>query len=121
MSGEAFDRDKRLLTSAEYGYVFDSADIKVSDRHFLLLARKSTLGRARLGLVVAKKNIRMATRRNRIKRVARETFRKHQQSLDSLDIVFLARRGFDTLPPALQTQRLNGAWDSLVEKLGSGR
>ncbi len=96
MPGETFEKGKRLLTSADYGFVFDRAELKVSDRHFLLLARKNDLGQARLGLVVGKKNVRLATRRNRIKRVARETFRKHQQLLDSLDIVFLARRGFDT-------------------------
>ena len=113
-----FEKDKRLLTSADYSFVFDKASFKISHQHYLLLARRSTLGRARLGLVVAKKNVRLASRRNRIKRVVRETFRKQCQNLDSLDIVFLTRKGFDTLQTSLQTQLMVDAWKRLEKKLG---
>lgn len=115
----AFDKQKRLLTSADYGFVFDEACHKVSHQHYLLLARPNSLGWARLGLVVAKKNAKLATRRNRIKRVVRATFRSQQQLLDSLDIVFLARKGFDTLLPVQQSQLMTDAWLRLARRLGS--
>ena len=120
MPAATFGKRKRLLTSAEYGYVFDQASYKVSHQHYLVLARTNSLGWARLGLVVAKKNSRLATRRNRIKRVVRDTFRNQQQFLDSLDIIFMARRGFDALLPAQQTQLLQEAWVRLAKKGGSG-
>ncbi|MBK6962207.1 MAG: ribonuclease P protein component [Gammaproteobacteria bacterium] len=71
----------------------------------------------RLGMVVARKNIRLATRRNRIKRVARETFRQHQHLLGAVDILFLPRRGIDDLAPGRQTRLLCEAWRDLAAAL----
>jgi ribonuclease P protein component len=119
MAVASFGKGRRLLTSGDFTFVFDSATFKVSHQHYLLLARENTLGQARLGLVVAKKNIRLATRRNRTKRVARETFRHSCQLLNSLDVVFLPRKGFDTLQPAFQTQLLLEAWKRLAKKSGN--
>ncbi|MGD9659710.1 MAG: ribonuclease P protein component [Porticoccaceae bacterium] len=117
----SFDKSRRLLTSAEYSFVFDKAAYRVSHRHYLVLARKGESGHARLGLVVSKKNIRLATRRNRVKRVVRETFRKTLHPLDSLDIIFLARKGFDTLQPSFQTSLMEGAWLKLAKNLESSQ
>ena len=44
---------------------------------------------ARLGLAISKKNCRLATDRNRIKRVVRESFRHHQAALAGLDVVVI--------------------------------
>ncbi len=44
-------------------------------------------GLARLGLVIPKRSVRFAVRRNTIKRWAREAFRHRQQSLPASDIV----------------------------------
>lgn len=112
-----FDKGRRLLSGIEFQSVFDSARFKVSHRHFLLLARPSGRAAPRLGLVVGKKNLRRAVDRNRVKRLARETFRHHQRQLDSLDVVFLARKGLETLEPADQNRALNDAWAQLAAKL----
>jgi len=68
---------------------------------------------ARLGLAVAKKHVRRAVDRNRIKRVVRESFRRQQHRLKGLDLVVLVKPGIQkvdnrTLFAALQThwQRL---------------
>ena len=45
----------------------------------------------RLGIIIAKKNVKLAVERNRLKRQLRETFRKQRQVLPSLDIVLLAK------------------------------
>ncbi len=50
-------------------------------------AIKNKLQHARLGLVVTKKGNAKAVRRNRIKRIVRETFRHHQVNLGRYDIV----------------------------------
>ncbi|HVT35044.1 MAG TPA: ribonuclease P protein component [Nevskiaceae bacterium] len=53
--------------------------------------RHNGLGIPRLGLALAKKNIALATMRNRIKRHIRESFREHQAALPSADIVVFAK------------------------------
>lgn len=77
--------------------VFDHASIKVHHKYFLLLAIPNALDHSRLGIVVAKKNTRLAVQRNRTKRAIRETFRKKQHTLFSIDAIVLARRGSDQL------------------------
>lgn len=93
----SFSRESRLRTSADFKQVFDTTDIKVSSRQLLILAKVNKLGRARLGLVVAKKTIRTAVGRNRAKRHIRETFRLQRDGMGGLDIVVLVRKGFSDL------------------------
>jgi ribonuclease P protein component len=112
-----FGRNKRLLTARSYRAVFGDTRYKVAHPNLLLLARPNQFSYPRLGLVVAKKNIRHAVDRNRVKRVARETFRSAQGYLDSLDIIFLARQGLDQLTHSEQTRLLNQSWQRLCRKL----
>ena len=58
---------------------------------FTVLCRKNEEHEARLGLAIAKKHCRLATGRNRLKRIVRESFRKHRAELTGLDIVVLNR------------------------------
>jgi len=53
-----------------------------------LLVRPNDLGQARLGLVVAKRILKLAVARNRTRRVIREAFRQKQHELAGLDLVF---------------------------------
>lgn len=71
----------------------------------------------RLGLVIAKKNIRHATGRNRAKRHIRETFRLKQAELENLDIVVLARRGLGELEDSDMNKLLNRQWNKLSRRL----
>ncbi|MFZ5653848.1 MAG: ribonuclease P protein component [Pseudomonadota bacterium] len=113
--GKTFPASRRLLTSAEFQAVFAAVERRVSHRYYLLLAKANDGRGARLGLVVARKNIRLATRRNRIKRVARETFRLQADRLMSVDVLLLPRRGMDELSPERQTRLLQQAWQELAE------
>ena len=54
--------------------------------------------KARLGLVVAKKFIRQAVRRNTIRRIAREQFRLHCAELPKRDVIIRLMRKFDGMP-----------------------
>jgi ribonuclease P protein component len=47
----------------------------------------------RLGLAISSRVARDAVDRNRIKRLARESFRRHRAALPNADIVILARAG----------------------------
>lgn len=80
----------------------------------LLLARVSETPQSRLGLVIAKKNVRQAVQRNRIKRVARELFRQQPPASPPLDVVLLARRGLDELDNTALFAALGEQWQKLV-------
>jgi len=68
----------------------------------------------RLGISIAKKNIRLAVQRNRLKRLVRETFRVRQTKLSGRDIVVVVYKGAEVLAPKEQYQRLNALWDALM-------
>ena len=111
-----FGREKRLLTPQQFKTVFDSATNKVSSRNALLLARDNQLGHPRLGLVVGKKNVKLAIERNRIKRQIRESFRLSQNRLNGVDIVIVARRGIADLTNTELRQQFDKMWQRLVRQ-----
>jgi ribonuclease P protein component len=109
-----FGKARRLLTPADYSRVFDGAEARASHKHLLLLARTNQGPGHRLGLVIAKKNVRLAVQRNRIKRVVREVFRQLPATEPSLDVVLLARRGMDQLDNAELSTILQQQWQRLL-------
>ena len=114
LSPHSFPKSARLLTSAQYSRVFEQSKRRASTRHALLLALSSNEGQSsRLGLVVAKKNVRLAHERNRIKRLVREYFRCHPTETP-MDLIFLARRGV----AELTNQQIGAQLDELWSKLG---
>lgn len=92
-----FGKSLRLLNASDYQAVFDQSRLKVSNAELLFLARFNSLPHPRLGLVIAKRNVRLAVQRNRVKRIVRETFRQQQHHLKGMDVIVLARRGVDNL------------------------
>jgi ribonuclease P protein component len=86
-----FDKSLRLLAADQYQAVFTAVDIKVACPQFLLLARFNQLDHPRLGLVIAKKQLKLATRRNRFKRLIRESFRQSRYTIPGMDIIVMAR------------------------------
>ncbi len=108
-----FSTDVRIRCAADYKSVFDGALFKVHQPHFLFLAKCSEQPSSRLGIVVSKKKVRRAHERNRVKRLARESFRLHQQQLDDLDIVIMPKMGVEAVPNAELHQQLQFAWQKL--------
>lgn len=106
----------KLLNSSDFSFVFDDASIKVSHPQFLILARANNLDHPRLGLVVAKKNIRLAVSRNRFKRLVRESFRLKQHNLPAYDAIVLARRGFEDLSNPECINILSGLWKRVAKR-----
>ena len=86
----SFKRDQRLLKGTQFKRVFASSR-RSSDRYFTVLVRVNDGVCARLGLAVAKKQIRLAVGRNRVKRLVRESFRQHTDMLGAVDVVVLSR------------------------------
>lgn len=113
-----FPRSARLLHREDYEFVFKNARVRVSNSAGTLLVVENGRETSRIGVIVAKKIIKRAVDRNRVKRAAREHYRQH--ALDrSCDIVFLARSGANTqTDPPLQDQ-IAALWYKLRLKLSS--
>ncbi|TCM68644.1 ribonuclease P protein component [Acinetobacter calcoaceticus] len=110
MSIYSFGTELRLRCAADYKGVFDGALFKVHQPHFLFLAKITEQPNSRLGLVVAKKKVRRAHERNRIKRLARESFRLNQQQIEMLDIVVMPKMGIESVSNEELHQQLQSAW-----------
>ncbi len=115
--GYAYSKSMRLLNSNDFQTVFDDAPLRTSHQHFLFLARRNQLNQPRLGLVIAKKNIRHAVDRNRMKRLIRETFRMKQQQLTGIDVIVLARKGMNEITNLTLIEQLNGQWQRLIRRI----
>ena len=89
---QRFPKSCRLLDSKAFEHVFNKPDFRVSNKYFLILGCWTENKNARLGVIVAKKNIARATQRNRIKRLIREAFRTRKSTLLVADLVVLARK-----------------------------
>ncbi len=84
-----FPRRNRLTEAADFDRVFKSAR-RSRDGHFTVLYHTNDLGYPRLGLAIAKKRVRRAVDRNRLKRIVRESFRLAKKQLTGVDIVIMA-------------------------------
>lgn len=109
-----FTPHQRLLQPADFKAVFDDAPFKVHQSHFLVLACLNPHQQsARLGLVVAKKKVRRAHERNRIKRLARESFRLSQPWSFPLDVVIMPKVGIEQVSNVELYQQLEQVWSRL--------
>lgn len=113
-----FPLSARLSEPHHYACVFDAAKIRVSTASFLVLAIPSVAERSRVGIVVAKKNVRRAVRRNRLKRIIREHFRQSTLIIP-LDLVILARAPADQLSSPLLWKDLEQLWQRINNKAAS--
>ncbi len=85
-----FPRGVRLLQAADFDSVFRNGR-RSADQWFTILFGANGQERARLGLAIAKKRVRLAHERNRLKRLVRESFRQHRSTLPAVDIVVMTK------------------------------
>lgn len=111
-----FGKSLRLLDSADFSRVFSQTEVRVACPAMLIIATCNSCDHARLGLVVPKKQVKLATGRNAIKRVIRESFRLRQHSLPFMDIVVIARRELGKLDQTELAALLNKQWSRLERK-----
>lgn len=89
MATAAFPRTARLTAPKSYQQVFKQGR-RARDPLIGVVVRGNDLIAARLGVVVSRKVSTRAVVRNRIKRVAREVFRRRRTELPPADIVVIA-------------------------------
>tara|TARA_R110000772_G_scaffold26389_11_gene68090 strand:+ start:7038 stop:7448 length:411 start_codon:yes stop_codon:yes gene_type:complete len=116
MAKQGFSKAARLLGPAQFNPVFQKTAFKLSSPVILILVGNSD-GPPRLGIIVAKKHIKTAVQRNRLKRIIRESFRLRQAEFGTIDLVVLARHGLDQLDNREVQVQMNKLLDELILKL----
>ena len=111
----SFGRDLRLLKPAEFQRVFDAAR-RSADRYFTVLYRESGAEGPRIGFTVAKKKIPTAVGRNRVRRLARESFRKQKRTLGGIDIIILAQNAAAAAGNRELYASLDKHWQNLQQR-----
>jgi ribonuclease P protein component len=110
-----FPRESRLLTPRQFSFVFENAIPAVSPI-ITILARHNDLDYPRLGITVAKKKVKHAVQRNRIKRCVRESFRLRAHDLPNVDIIVVAKHGIGSIDSAAIHQQLDKLWGRLKKR-----
>ena len=118
MGENHFSREVRLLTPTHFEFVFKNATPAVSP-NLTILARHNDVVTPRLGITVAKKRVKKAHDRNRVKRIIRESFRNQKQSLPNVDIVVVGKSGLDKLTNQELFLILDKLWKKLAKRCGT--
>jgi ribonuclease P protein component len=100
-----FSRQQRLLTGKDYKQVFDNAK-RVGNPYWTVYGFAHKERKTQLGLAIAKKTVRRAHERNRLKRLSREAFRKMQAQLVGVNLVVMAGRSAQTADNDTLTEQL---------------
>jgi ribonuclease P protein component len=87
---------------------------RLHTRHFGITLAPSPMGRPRLGLVVTKR-LGKAVRRNRVKRLLREFFRRHKGELPPGDLILMAKKGAGDLTYQQVQEELSRVLFTLVK------
>ena len=103
---QRFTPEDRLRTKRDFQQVFQGD--RVGSRQFVLYYRQAP--QAKLGIIISKKNIKHASDRNRVKRVAREWFRR--QEVPSLELVFIGNKASNSLT----NKEIRQCLDQLLER-----
>jgi ribonuclease P protein component len=114
LSGHSFPKAARLNHPREFKQVFANGQ-RQSDACSTLISADNAQGLPRLGLVVARKTLRRAVDRNRIKRVVRESFRLHRAGLPARDIVVMPRTAAGAKPGPALRESLTRHWQKMAD------
>ncbi|MFT8229570.1 MAG: ribonuclease P protein component [Enterobacterales bacterium] len=86
-----FDFNFKLTKLKDFNFVFQDPNI-IRNLYLTIFSRKNILTYPRIGISVSKKYITLANKRNRIKRLVRESFRLNKNTLPFMDFVIIIKK-----------------------------
>ncbi|HEY3808742.1 MAG TPA: ribonuclease P protein component [Steroidobacteraceae bacterium] len=113
-AGFRFPRARRLRRPIEFKRAY-AVGQRLGDEFFTINVKANEHDGARLGMSVAARILRRAVDRNRLRRLIRESFRRHQSALPCVDIVIGLRAGVK----AADNQQLRAALQQLWHRIST--
>tara|TARA_B100000945_G_scaffold298638_1_gene278621 strand:+ start:3926 stop:4255 length:330 start_codon:yes stop_codon:yes gene_type:complete len=92
-----------------FSKIFSTPDKKHSTKNLLVLSKENDVEHSRLGVAIRKKDVRLAVKRNRIKRKIKGSFRAKVLELQKKDYVVLVKGKLSDKEKNL-TKELEGLW-----------
>ncbi|MCY4261820.1 MAG: ribonuclease P protein component [Candidatus Dadabacteria bacterium] len=89
-SNNSFPAKFKIKTSRDFRTIFSQGS-RIYSENFILYTKTNSFGFPRLGVSAGRKVSPLSVRRNRIKRVLREVFRKNKPVFYSNDVVFVVK------------------------------
>jgi ribonuclease P protein component len=108
-----FGPELRLRSKPQFDAIY-AGGRRIDDRFFGLRVKPNGLGFPRIGLAVAVKTAGNAVRRNRLRRLVRESFRLAQIDLPAVDIVVAAKFPAAEAPAATLRASLATLWQRVA-------
>ena len=109
----SFPKELKIRKTSQFEDIFGKSG-KLRGEHFDIHYVPNSLGYSRVGLIAGKKKVPSAVGRNRVKRVLREVFRRNKPLFGSLDIVFIANRGSESLTYSQAKREIEGKIRSIL-------
>lgn len=117
MKKTSFSKKLRLLRSNHFLFVLKKP-IQINTENFVISSRYNELNYPRIGITIIKKNIKKSHKRNCIKRLIRESFRKHKNILPSMDFVVFVKKNVNFFQNnSMFIQELDSIWNQYYHKL----
>lgn len=115
VAGACFPAQLRLTRASDFQQVFKH-NFRRSDNGLTILVGKKPGSCPRLGFAIARKQVPRAVRRNALKRLFRESFRRNRYRLPPRDMVIMVRSEILTLRPAEIRNSLERHWNGIIEQ-----
>ena len=110
-----FRKRERIAKSKDFRAVYNKG-ISIKDGPFVLRYLPSLFSNSRLGFSISSRSIRSAFRRNRVRRLFREVYRRHKRMIKGrLDMVIVVRQN---PPEKMAYQDAERVFIKLAKKAG---
>ncbi len=110
---EGLSRRHRFAARGSFGPLLRSAR-KVRGRYAVVHTLPARGGPSRLGIALTRRNVPQATDRNHLKRLVRETFRRHPLKSAGIECVVTLRERLDAASIAGVLEEIRALFDQLV-------
>ena len=110
---QGYSRRHRFRARGSFGPLLRGAR-KARGRFAIIHSAPRRGGVSRLGIALTRRNVALAVDRNRLKRLVRETFRRHRVKSVGIDCVVTLRERFDSANTALVMDEIRALFDQLA-------
>lgn len=111
----ALPKDFRLRKTIDYNNVYQTKALSIKTKRFVFLVKQNEEKTPRLGIVVRKKLIKQAVKRNYIRRVLKSLFYMNRDSFKSVDIIAILIE-----PVQMNIEKILKDWQEFNRALQTG-